>query len=832
MRLSKVAVVASVLFALWIPIHAFSQVRFVPNWSVEEKQPNLEQGGRTNSVAVNPFDRNEMLAASDSGGLFRSVDGGLTWRHVPELRTIFTQAIAYVPARRNVVLVTAKEDWKTANGGGVWRSTDGGMSWEPVALNAPPEFPDRISAFGISAVDDNVVLGTSECLFVSTDGGQNWTPSSPFPPGNRRVVSVLLTPGTSASPARIYAGGPAGLRLNTLPLGEWTSPNGFTPDVRSIHAFGASARSNDHAYVAIEQRLFGTEDRGRNWKEITTVPEPLTCAGTPFIKTALRTKGVAQFFDLYHGNSCRAHRLTTDLFGLSPTWQPMAAAHFPRDLALFQNQPALLASNGGLHNTADGGNNWAFVGGGTGGYNALQVTDIKGQLVGSVFPRLTLYFGTQDNNVWAVDHLGDVQGNDVTEGFFIDAQRRFAKNTGGDSRITYVACGACRPRVARQQLDMPRDVGHSPMETAAPVIVRPGQRLQNVPDGLDITDDPELMTFRPFASFVEAPLGLPKVGFIGAGDHTIVYQAFPTSVPASTSGKLMRIEFSGGTSTVGFPVMGGGFGALAFNRLMGRAWYPVFAVDHMMPDHLIAADIVTERMMKSTNGAVTFDEMTTLTNDLKDNNRLLFRADVPDFANALPLVTAISYHPVDPSQILLGTTEGGIFYSGDRGLTWGKIGGSDPATYVTSFFWESLTSVYVSTFGRGIWHLENHPIALPEAFDELCPTCDVLSNDGPGRPPFDNSALVFEGRILGVRTDNRKLREVFVTAGSSVVFTGDPKDPQDDITITESDGTSEYEPLPAHPKGWMATGVVLTSDDALTGTVYSESEMSLALPEK
>jgi photosystem II stability/assembly factor-like uncharacterized protein len=831
-RLSKVAIAASLLFALLIPIQAFPQAKLFPNWSVFENQPNLEQGGRTNSVAVNPMEPNQMFAASDSGGLFRSMDGGLTWRHVPELRAMFTQSVIYVPARPNVLLVTTKEDWKTANGGGVWRSDDGGMSWAPVTLHAEPQFPDRISAFGLSALGDSVVMGTSEGLFVSTNGGLDWTPSSPFPAGNRRVVSVLLTPGTSGGPARIYAGGPAGVRLNTLPLGEWTSPRGFAPAVRSIHAFGASARSNDHAYVAIEQRLFGTEDRGSTWIEIATVPDP-TCAGTPFIKTALRTRGASQFFDLYHGNSCRAHRLTVDTFGLPSTWQPMAAEHFPRDLALFQNRPVLLASNGGLHNTADGGDHWAYVGGGTGGYNALQVTDIKGQLVGGVLPRLTLYFGTQDNNVWAVDRLGNAQGHDVTEGYFIDAQRRFDKSTGGDPSITYVACGPCRPRVAKQQLAEARDVGHSPRETAAPVFVRPGQRIQNVPDGLDVTDDPALMTWRPFASFVQPPVGLPKVGFAGAGDHTIVYQAYGTSIPESTSGKLMRIELSGGNSTVGYPVMGG-FGAVAFNRLMVKASYPVFAVDHTMPDHLIAADIGFERMAKSTNGAVTWEAMTTLTDDLKDNNRLLFRTNVPDFANALPLVTAISYHPVDPSHVLLGTTEGGIYYSVDRGATWGKIGGSDPATYVTSFFWASLNSVYVSTFGRGIWRLENHPIALPEAFDELCTTCDVVSNDGPGRPPFDNSALVFEGRILGVRTDNRKLREVFVTAGSSVIFTGDPKDSQDDITITESDGkdTSQYEPLPKHADGWMVTGVVFTSDDALTGTVFSESELTLAVPEK
>src|SRR5262245_23994957 len=42
-------------------------------------------GGPIQSIARNPANPFEVLAASQSGGLFKSVDGGNNWRHVDSL---------------------------------------------------------------------------------------------------------------------------------------------------------------------------------------------------------------------------------------------------------------------------------------------------------------------------------------------------------------------------------------------------------------------------------------------------------------------------------------------------------------------------------------------------------------------------------------------------------------------------------------------------------------------------------------------------------------------------------------------------------------------------
>jgi hypothetical protein len=275
------------------------------------------------------------------------------------------------------------------------------------------------------------------------------------------------------------------------------------------------------------------------------------------------------------------------------------------------------------------------------------------------------------------------------------------------------------------------------------------------------------------------------------------------------------------------------FGSLGINPTM-FAWYQVYAIDPANPMHLIAADVGDAAMRESGAMRVSFDgggewtKMTDLTDKVLGTD-FNFRAALngPAVGEIFPFVTAVSFSPQDSRLVLAGTSEAGIFASNDHGQTWTKITGSERVTYVTSFYWETANTVFVSTYGRGLWKLRNRRIAA--SFEEFCGSCQVVSKSSA---PVHGSALVFEGRVLGVRTSNRQLREVFVTPGSSVVFTGDLDDLQEDIAITVNDGrdTKDLEPLPKGPDGWVATGVVFTSDDTFTGAAFAETEMSLLPP--
>ena len=148
---ATVAVAASQPFA-----SPASAQNVLGEWKVSEFQPNVPTGGRASTIAVNPRNYNEIIVASEGGGLFRSTDRGVNWKHIDGLPEFSTFAVAYVPADPNVVIATVGEDTRVANGGGIWRSTDGGLTWTQMpGPSAPAGVTDRLSAYEISIAPDN-----------------------------------------------------------------------------------------------------------------------------------------------------------------------------------------------------------------------------------------------------------------------------------------------------------------------------------------------------------------------------------------------------------------------------------------------------------------------------------------------------------------------------------------------------------------------------------------------------------------------------------------------------------------------------------------------------
>jgi photosystem II stability/assembly factor-like uncharacterized protein len=825
--------VGSLLIALLLPIQVFAGTKYLTRWSLFENQPNIEEGGRTQSIAVNPVNASVVFAASDSGGLFKSIDGGVKWKHVDSLPVIFTQAVVY--ATPDILLVSAKADFKIKNGGGIWRSVNGGTTWKQQELPIAG-FTGRLSAYGISVYSTGVVAGTSQGVFLSDDRGATWTYSDVFGGERKAVHSVLITP---TSPTRVYAAGPSGIRLGTNPAGTWQPPvldPGAAGPILGIHAFARSPLAASQAFVVNGQgQLFRTDNNGSIWTLMHTAPPQGPCAGHAFIKATRRQPDT---LDLYLGTRCGLHRLaapvTQNTANFSGTWQAVSVDHpGTLDLSFFNGYPCVLASAGGVHRTVDGGSTWTLTGGGADGYNALQVTEIKGQRVGN---ELDLYFGTRDNNVWAMNGAGIVHNSHRSDGAYIELEPRVA--TEKDSQITFTASG--NNRISGRHFEGAHDwndfasLGHigSPMLIRRPFHLQLTRGSQAFDPGLSILD--ETWGWREFANFPERAADNPRLGQSDGGDtsrEAIVYQPVRNILGLPWASRLLRIHkrlVPTESATVFYPPADqiGSIGAIGTNPTMDGAWYSVFAVDPGDASHLIAPDVKNEVMLDSPNGG---DDWL-LIHDLNDklaSDGLLFVTDLTGAGPVNPLVTAISFSPQDPNLVLAGTNEGGIYHSDDRGLTWTKILGSERATYVTSFYWQTANMVYVSTFGRGIWKLKNGRVAVGLAFDDLCDSCDVVADTGaPDRPVFDGSVLAFEGRILGVRKEKSQLRELFVTPGSSVVFTGDLNDPQDDIVITESNGRETFDPLPA-PDGFVTAAVVFTSGDTITGTAFAPAELNL-----
>jgi photosystem II stability/assembly factor-like uncharacterized protein len=142
-------------------------------------------GGRIADVEGVPGDPNTVFVATASGGLWKTVNGGVSWKPIFEREgTISLGDIALAPNNPDVVWAGTGES-NTRNsvsfGDGVYKSTDGGKTWQHMGLRDS----ERISAIVIHPQNPEVVyvgalghaFGANEerGVFMTTDGGRTWT---------------------------------------------------------------------------------------------------------------------------------------------------------------------------------------------------------------------------------------------------------------------------------------------------------------------------------------------------------------------------------------------------------------------------------------------------------------------------------------------------------------------------------------------------------------------------------------------------------------------------------------------------------------------------------
>jgi photosystem II stability/assembly factor-like uncharacterized protein len=156
-------------------------------------------------------------------GVFKSLDGGKTWRALGLDRTRHIGRIWVSPTDPNLVLVAAVGDFFGPNAErGVFRSTDGGATWTQslkidadtgaVDLAADPKNPNVIFAAAWQARQYpwqsyfTPVAGPGSAIYKSLDGGVTWTRlgGQGWPAGALGRISVA-TARTATGLLRVYA---------------------------------------------------------------------------------------------------------------------------------------------------------------------------------------------------------------------------------------------------------------------------------------------------------------------------------------------------------------------------------------------------------------------------------------------------------------------------------------------------------------------------------------------------------------------------------------------------------------------------------------------------
>ncbi|MET0398399.1 MAG: hypothetical protein ABW277_16495 [Longimicrobiaceae bacterium] len=752
--------------------------------------PRVPQGGRAVAIAVSQSSAMRLVVATESGGLFRSFNGGVSFQHLDGFPTLFAVDVAMASLDHKTVIATAQDDFASVSGGGIWRSTDGGSSWKRPVGWPPAGCGGRPGAGGIShmPLTRTFHVATDCGLAVSTDDGATFT-TTPLDPANPKLFSVLVvnrTTGVAADNRRTWF----------LHNGQWT-PSLGGPDVGRTftpHAFASPwwAAENIFYHAGRDRRLWVSTTSGGAWRLMLTHCDTLPhgCGNRePFVRVGRGLDGDPTHLDVYYGDGFTIWRqaVTVTVPGghLADWRQPTHMDHRdPADIAFTPGfiEPLMLATDGGVHLTNDNGKNWTLTGSNVGGFVALQVGEVTGRQVGGTTPHLDLYYGTQDNDIKGSSDGGATwKGSLCCEGAFLQVDR--ANPAKVDGPVTGRACGGCsvfdvQPHLGQQASptlfrnapngNSANKNAHAPFQLVGPDYLQP----------LSAPPNAEYWLTRNRGSSWSQSFTLPgthvgNILFAGDLGNPVAYVALNKGVGA----KLVRASGVSGMATVRSADFIG-MGTIGLLRTH-QALYAVVGVDPKNPDHLLAHDLFSGTKA-SRDGGVSWFPLPLLDSAVSNNGRF-----VPSM-NFVPFVTTISWDPSNSCHILVGTMQNGVIRSADGGRTWGQVRGSKLAPYVTSFFFPPTGPIWMSTYGRGLWQVtvDRSPppsgrCSFPRPLGELVqpsPPLVIMRVGGDPRPfggledrvvcPDCTVFLVHDGWITDVEGDGEVL--AVATAGGHV----------------------------------------------------------------
>ncbi len=257
-------------------------------------------------------EQNNRQSTSWGNGVYRSDDGGATWRHLGLVGTRHVGEIVVHPTTPDVAYVAGLGNlWAPGEERGVFRTTDGGRSWKKVLyldeytgavdLAMDPSNPRVLyagmyarlrKAWGFNGG------GPNGGIYKSTDGGESWEKlAGGLPTGNVGRIGVAVAPSdpnvvvalveAPNPPAPGAAGGggegPGGFGRGTRApdgSGTWRSEDGGATwekmsdqNQRPMYYSHIFIDPNDPDLVySASTNSVKSEDGGRNWIDIAAQP--------------------------------------------------------------------------------------------------------------------------------------------------------------------------------------------------------------------------------------------------------------------------------------------------------------------------------------------------------------------------------------------------------------------------------------------------------------------------------------------------------------------------------------------------------------------------------
>jgi photosystem II stability/assembly factor-like uncharacterized protein/PKD repeat protein len=773
--------------------------------------------GRITGIAADPVAPNTIYIASAGGGVWKTLDGGVTWapltdavtdangNPVPEATGAVAVAQSNLPAavgNRIIYAGTgeANNSGDSAYGEGVEVSFDGGQSWTLQTNNGVfsgltvakiAVDPSDATGQTVYAAFDNLgVNGTfgTTGIYKSTDAGKTWTNTTAGIATQSEYTEVAVDPTNGqtlyAAIGSAFADSNNGIYKSTNGGTSWTKLGGGAPSGNTFGRISLAlapsspntlyAATADPATGALKE-IAATTDGGATWANVTNnAPNAFATQGwydnviivdptnpaVVFVAGSFATTN-------NNGNFIQGIIESTNSGG---SWTDISldaagnGPHVDYHAAAFDAAGNLLVgSDGGIWQLSTPEDTVA-----------QRWKDLNGNLSITQFTNAALdpsdvnvvYGGSQDNGTekfngalgWSLIQPGD----------------------GGFTRVS-----AQNPQRIYQEffsVSLQRsDDGGNTFSFIAPPNASPNNANFYVPYVLNPANGDEILygtdtlyestdagntwstVGTPGSSFNAADAPIDVIAVSGTGASTTIYV---------TAGGSVYVSRNNGTTWARRDVGAASdkFGDIAIDPTDPRTAY-------IVRDSFNATGN-TGQVFRTTDAGQTW---TNITGNLRN---------VP--ANAIALdVTALG------TQLWVGT-DTGVYYSSDLGSNWSAYGAGLPNVRVVSLeFNENLNVLLAGTHGRGAWEIEGRPIIAvtpnplqPVAVEGLSQDYDslVTFDDSGGADPLTNYLATIDwgdgtttlGTITGSGPFTVSGSHTYADEGVETVT----------VTVTDSDGAT------------------------------------------
>ena len=262
--------------------------------NLEWRNIGPDRGGRSLAVSGSSSRINEYYFGAVGGGLWKTTDGGVSWKPVTDghIKSSSVGAVAVANSNPDILYIGMGETELRGNimqGDGVYKSIDAGNTWTHVGL----EDTQAISKIRVHPEDPNIVYvaalghpyGENEerGVFKSIDGGNNWKKIL-FKSPKTGAIDLILDPNDPdtiyasfwqvyRTPYKMLGGGPeCGLYRSNDGGNTWeelSKNNGFAKRPLGKIGVTVSGANSNKIWALVESEnggVYASEDKGQTWK--------------------------------------------------------------------------------------------------------------------------------------------------------------------------------------------------------------------------------------------------------------------------------------------------------------------------------------------------------------------------------------------------------------------------------------------------------------------------------------------------------------------------------------------------------------------------------------